>query len=44
MYVLMTYDVEARRIEKFKKLLRKYVGRGDLRFFLIGWLKDRMDF
>ena len=25
MYVLMTYDVEARRTEKFKKLLRKYL-------------------
>jgi CRISPR-associated protein Cas2 len=26
MYVLMTYDVEAKRTEKFKKLLRKYLG------------------
>jgi len=25
MYVLMTYDVEARRTVKFKKLLRKYL-------------------
>jgi len=25
MYILMTYDVEARRTEKFKKLLRKYL-------------------
>lgn len=25
MYVLMTYDVEAKRTEKFKKLLRKYL-------------------
>lgn len=26
MYVLITYDVEARRTEKFRKLLRKYLG------------------
>lgn len=25
MYVLMTYDVEAKRTEKFKKLLRRYL-------------------
>lgn len=25
MYMLMTYDVEARRTEKFKKLLRRYL-------------------
>lgn len=25
MYVLMTYDVQAKRTEKFKKLLRKYL-------------------
>lgn len=25
MYVLMTYDVHAKRTEKFKKLLRKYL-------------------
>lgn len=25
MYVLMTYDVKAKRTEKFKKLLRKYL-------------------
>ncbi|QTA88213.1 CRISPR-associated endonuclease Cas2 [Desulfonema magnum] len=25
MYVLMTYDVRAKRTEKFKKLLRKYL-------------------
>lgn len=25
MYILMTYDVKARRTEKFKKLLRKYL-------------------
>ncbi len=25
MYVLMTYDVNAKRTEKFKKLLRKYL-------------------
>lgn len=25
MYVLMTYDVEAKRTEKFKKLMRKYL-------------------
>jgi CRISPR-associated protein Cas2 len=25
MYVLITYDVEAKRTEKFKKLLRKYL-------------------
>jgi len=25
MYVLMTYDVEAKRTEKFKKLLRQYL-------------------
>ncbi|MDM8524298.1 CRISPR-associated endonuclease Cas2 [Desulfococcaceae bacterium HSG8] len=26
MYVLMTYDVKAKRTEKFKKLLRRYLG------------------
>lgn len=25
MYVLMTYDVEAKRTEKFKKLMRRYL-------------------
>lgn len=25
MYVLMTYDVQAKRTEKFKKLMRKYL-------------------
>ncbi len=33
MYVLMTYDVEARRTEKFKKLLRKYLGHAQYSVF-----------
>ena len=33
MYVLMTYDVEAKRTEKFKKLMRRYLEHTQLSVF-----------
>lgn len=33
MYMLMTYDVEAKRTEKFKKLLRRYLNHDQYSVF-----------
>lgn len=33
MYMLMTYDVEAKRTEKFKKLLRRYLNHDQFSVF-----------